>query len=112
MFQLVKELTELPGMIGHEQPVQDYLRRRWAPRCQEIRTTAVGNVLAKVGGQGPRLLIEAHSDEIGVLVSGFAETGQVWVVQKNRLAGRPGRDIHLLGHPCLIQTDKGLVEGV
>lgn len=112
MFQLVKALTELPGMIGHEDPVQEFLHQRWQPHCQQVRTTGVGNVMAKVGGQGRRLLIEAHADEIGVLVKGIAPEGVVWVAPKNARAGRPGRDIHLFGQPCLIQTDKGLVDGV
>ena len=112
MFELVKALTELPGMIGHEDPVQEFLTARWGPYCEDIRTTGVGNVMAKVGGKGPRLLIEAHADEIGVLVSSISPEGIVWVARKNARAGRPGRDIHLFGQPCVIQTDKGLVHGV
>lgn len=112
MFELVKALTELPGMVGQEEPVQEFLRERWEVYCEEVRTTGVGNVMAKVGGEGPRLLIEAHADEIGVLVKTISSKGIVWVAAKNARAGRPGRDIHLLGQPCVIQTDKGLVQGV
>jgi endoglucanase len=109
---LIKTLTELPGMIGHEEPVQEFLRERWKPYAQRIHTTGVGNVLAKIGGNGPKLLIEAHADEIGVLVKGLSPGGLVWVAQKNALAGRPGRDLHLFGQPCVIQTRRGLVPGV
>jgi len=112
MFELIKTLTELPGMIGQEDTVQEFIRQRWSPCCQMLRTTAVGNVLAQVGGQGPRLLIEAHADEIGVLVKGIESRGYLWVAPKNDKAGRPGRDLHLLGQPCGIQTDQGLVLGV
>jgi endoglucanase len=112
MFELVKALTELPGMVGHEEPVQAFLTERWRPHCREVRRTRVGNLMARVGGQGPRLLIEGHADEIGVFVKSISEDGLVWVVQKNARAGRPGRDMHLIGQPCVIQTDRGLVEGV
>ena len=46
MFELVKTLTELPGMIGHEEPVQEFLCQRWEPHCQQVRITGVGNVMA------------------------------------------------------------------
>lgn len=96
MFELIKTLTELPGMIGQEGPVQEFIRQRWQPHCQYMKTTAVGNVIAQVGGRGPRLLIEAHADEIGVLVKGISPDGFVWVAPKNDKAGRPGRDLHPL----------------
>ncbi|NLE75430.1 MAG: M42 family metallopeptidase [Chloroflexi bacterium] len=112
MYELVKALTELPGMIGYEEPVQAFLQKRWTPRCQEVWETGVGNVVARVGGQGPKLLVEAHADEIGALVAAISEQGMIWLSSKNPRAGRPGRDVHYLGHPAVIQTDKGLVEGI
>ena len=112
MFELVKELTEIPGMSGREEEVQNYLMQAWEPKCRSIKRTGVGNLIAEVGGQGPRLLIDAHADEIGVLVKGFSDEGMIWVAPKNGLAGRPGKDIHLLGHSCIIQTEGGHVEGV
>jgi endoglucanase len=114
MFELVKALTELPGMIGHEGPVQDFLIERWKPYCEDIKTTGIGNLMAKVGGKGPRLLIEGHADEIGAVVKSISSEGIVWVAPKNGLAAnlRIGRDLYILGHPCVIQSDQGLVEGV
>lgn len=111
MFELVKELTELPGMVGQEEPVQSFLRERWMPHCREIITTGVGNLIAHIGGRGPRLLIEAHADEVGVLVRGISPEGVIWVGPRWGLQTRPGRDVHYFGHPCLIQTDKGDVPG-
>jgi len=111
MFELVKVLTELPGMVGQEEPVQDFLRSCWAPFCREISTTGVGNLIAHVGGAGPRLLIEAHADEVGVLVRGVSPEVLIWVGPRWGLPARPGRDVHYFGHPCLIQTEKGPVEG-
>src|SRR5207249_4650963 len=83
MFELIKTLTELPGMIGQEDSVQEFIRQSWSASCQLVQTSAVGNVMARVGGQGPRLLIEAHADEIGVLVKGIEARGYVWVAPKN-----------------------------
>lgn len=99
-------------MVGQEDLVQDFLYKRWQPYSQKIEITAVGNLIAHVGGHGPRLLIEAHADEIGVLVKHISEDGFVWVGPKNYLAGNPGQDLYLFGHPCVIQTIKGSVPGV
>jgi endoglucanase len=101
-------------MIGHEDPVQEVLAERWTPYCEEVKTTGVGNVIAKVGGKGPRLLIEAHADEIGVVVKSISSEGIVWVAPKNGLAAklRPGRDLFILGQSCVIQSDEGLIDGV
>ena len=112
MFELLKTLTEIPGMIGHEDLVQDYLEEQWHPYCQDLSRTSVGNLVGRVGGNGPKLLVAAHADEIGMLVKGVSPSGMIWLAAKNRIAGRPGRDIHMLGHKCVIQTYTELVEGV
>nr|MDP9472714.1 M42 family peptidase [Chloroflexota bacterium] len=68
IFDLVKTLTELPGPVGHEDAVQDWLSVRWSGFAQEVRRTRVDNVLARVGGSGRRLLIMGHADEICLMV--------------------------------------------
>ncbi len=68
IFDLVKTLTELPGPVGHEDAVQDWIVDRWGGFAQEVRRTRVDNVLARVGGSGKRLVIMAHADEICFMV--------------------------------------------
>jgi endoglucanase len=98
MFALVKALTELPGPIGHEQPVQDYLAQRWASRTRRVWQTPVGNLFAHVGGQGPRLLIGAHADEICFLVRSVSANGfirlSIWNADRE---GRPPRWLFPIG---------------
>jgi putative aminopeptidase FrvX len=53
VFELVKELTELPGPTGHEDAVQDWIERRWSGFGQDVRRTRVNNILARIGGTGP-----------------------------------------------------------
>ena len=68
LFDLIKTLTELPGPIGYEDTVQDWLETAWTPRSRQIARTGVNNLVAHVGGRGPRLLLQAHSDEICLMV--------------------------------------------
>ena len=56
MFALVKDLSEIPGPVGHEDPVQDWVARDWARFSQSVRRTRVDNVLARVGGSGKKLV--------------------------------------------------------
>jgi tetrahedral aminopeptidase len=64
----VEALCQLPGPTGHEGRVRAYVERSWAERGLEPVADAVGNLLARVGGSGPRVLIQAHMDEVGFLV--------------------------------------------
>jgi putative aminopeptidase FrvX len=52
LFDLIAELTELPGPTGHEDAVQDWLETRWRTFARETRRTRVNNVLALVGVPG------------------------------------------------------------
>ena len=61
VFELVKVLSELPGPTGHEDAVQDWVEQRWTTFAQEVRRTRVNNILARVGGTGPRLVLVAHA---------------------------------------------------
>lgn len=85
MFELIKTLTELAGPVGQEQIVLDYVEQLWHTAGADTARTRVGNVLARGGGQGPRLLLAAHADELCYLVraitpGGFLllANGQAW----------------------------------
>ena len=73
IFELVRTLTELPGPTGHEDAVQDWIYERWRSSAQDIRRSRVNNVLAHIGGRGPRLAIMAHADEICFVVKSITD---------------------------------------
>lgn len=75
VFQRIQELCALAGPTGHEEVVRAWLRDHWQPRTHDWREDAVGNVLCRVGGSGPRLLIQAHMDEIGFVVRYITPSG-------------------------------------
>ncbi|MBX3049887.1 MAG: M42 family metallopeptidase [Caldilineaceae bacterium] len=71
-FDLLKELTELPGIAGHEEAIRARLVELFTPLTDEVRTDALGNVIALkrgTGGAGQRLMLAAHMDEIGLVVT-------------------------------------------
>lgn len=75
----LRELTALDGVAGQETAVVRWLRDRLTPLADEVRVDRMGNVLAtkRGAGGGSHLLIEAHSDEIGGLVTAIEADGKI-----------------------------------
>jgi endoglucanase len=113
IFALVKTLCELPGPVGHEDAVQDWVQERWGGFCQVVRRTRVDNVVAKVGGKGPRLLLMGHADEICLMVKSIHDDGflHLWPYYGDTL-GHPPKSMMPLNQPALVVTGNGNVEGV
>ena len=70
----LKQLISVPGLSGYEAPVRDLIEQEWRLLCDEIHLSRLGNLQALRRGAGPEprpsLLIAAHMDAIGMLVSG------------------------------------------
>lgn len=110
-YELMRELMELAGPTGQESRVMDWIRNRWEGKANRVWTSKSGNVFAHVGGNGPKLLIEGHADETSFMVREINPDGFIWLA-----SGQASRsDItfrYPIGHPALILTRTGLVEGV
>ncbi|PRB43063.1 aminopeptidase [Arthrobacter sp. MYb23] len=111
MFDLLKELTELPGPIGREQAVADYLRDRWALAGADVTVTRVGNVVADLGGKGPRLMIQAHMDEMSLSVRSIDSNGFVRLATGAR-GGNLGILPESVNREAIILTRSGPVNGI
>jgi endoglucanase len=112
VFDLVKTLTELPGPVGHEDTVQDWIAGEWAGFAAKVQRTAVNNVIARVGGTGKRLLLMGHADEICLMVKSVDEDGflRLWPFYGDRLGHVP-RWFSASGQPALVLADSGPVPG-
>jgi putative aminopeptidase FrvX len=113
VFALVKELTELPGPTGHEDAVQDWIASRWGSFALDVRRTRVDNVLARIGGDGPRLVFVAHADEICLMVKSISDDGflHLWPYYADQI-GRPPRWFTPINQPALVVTSNGTIDGV
>jgi endoglucanase len=113
MFDLVKTLTELPGPIGHEDPVNDFLLARWGDRVQRCWSSSVGNLYAHVGGSGRRVLIGGHADEICFMIRSIDPGGflhlAIWNADRE---GRPPRWLFPIGQPARIVGPNIAINGV
>ncbi len=78
LFDLLKELSDLPGASGAEDAVRDRIARALKGHVDELRVDALGNLIALkkgTGSDGRKLAILAHMDEVGLIVTGADEQG-------------------------------------
>lgn len=78
MRETLKALCALSGVSSHEDEVRDYIRWRVEPFADTLRTDSMGNFIVTKRGTkqtGNRLMICAHMDEVGLIVSGITEDG-------------------------------------
>lgn len=113
MFDLVKTLTELDGPTGYEDQVQEWLVGRWTALGLAVERLPIGNLMARLGGEGPRLIIGAHADEISFRVKSIDENGFLWLTSGRGRAEERLPEPVPLGYPARVLLDAaGVVEGV
>lgn len=77
-IDLLTELCETPGTSGREERIRAVVRRELAPVCDEIAVDPLGNLIARRPGHGgPTIMLSAHLDEIGFMVTHVEDGGFV-----------------------------------
>src|SRR5215217_4052546 len=82
MKKLLQQLTEIFGPSGYEDNVRAIVRAEVESLADEIRVDALGNLIvrkksSKPNGDTKKIMIAAHMDEIGLMVSHVDEKGFV-----------------------------------
>jgi tetrahedral aminopeptidase len=73
---LLKRLIETPGVPGREEKQREIAREELGSLTDDVRTDALGSVIGTKRGSGDaRVMIAAHTDEIGYLVKYIDEKG-------------------------------------
>lgn len=106
---ILKKFTGCVGVSGLESKAVAYARKLLAP-YGKVETTALGSVLCRVREAGPgvpHLLLDAHIDEIGLIVTFVDDTGFL------RVSGCGGIDRRLLlASLVTVHAQGGPVKGV
>ncbi len=75
---LLRDLSDAFGPSNHEDQVRDLIRKTITPWVSDIRVDALGNMIAhRPGTNGMRLMLDAHTDEIGIMVRHIDSRGFV-----------------------------------
>jgi endoglucanase len=103
LIELVSRLCDLPGPSGHEEPVREWLRAAWRGRVSDERTDGLGNLLVRVGnGEGPRIALVAHMDEIGFRVRSITPDGFLLLASAQRGYHEPQERRYMVGQPARV----------
>ena len=81
MKDLIKKLTEAYGPSGYEQPIRELIRAEIEGLADEITVNRLGSLVAQrrakpaSGGAPTKVMLAAHMDEIGLMVTHIDENG-------------------------------------
>lgn len=113
MTDIVKELEEFirtPGVSGFEDDIRALIRRK----VSEVKGTSshvddMGNLVVSLagGGKGKHVVVVAHMDELGMLVTNIEQDGSICF---RKMGGIDDRT--LISRVVHIRTRKGVVPGV
>jgi putative aminopeptidase FrvX len=74
----LKKLSEAVGVSGHEDEVRQIIVDAITDRVDEYRVDSIGNVIALKRGDGSsnlKVMVAAHMDEVGLMISQIEESG-------------------------------------
>lgn len=108
--EILQVLTETPGVSGYEGPVRRVLSDYLAPLA-DLTTDRLGSLIAVRHGSDsePKLMIAAHMDEVGFMVTRISEEGfirfqplggwweQVLLAQRVEILTAGGRVVGVIG---------------
>ena len=80
-LKFLSHITTVPGTSGYELPAAEAFARAFEPYCDEVSIDPMGSVLAvqrsSTGAKGPRVMLCAHIDEVGLMTTGVEADGSV-----------------------------------
>jgi putative aminopeptidase FrvX len=107
-IELLRELSEAPGVSGYEQEVCEIIRKH-LQNITVIEQDRLGSIVCRKNGktETPRIMIAGHMDEIGFIVKLITEEG---FIKFSPIGGWWGHV--LLAQRVVIKTRKGDVPGL
>jgi tetrahedral aminopeptidase len=75
MKSLIQKLVETHAPSGNEAPVRDIIKAEVEPYADEIKVDALGNLIVRKGQGDTKVMLSAHMDEIGFIISHIDENG-------------------------------------
>lgn len=104
---MFKILTELQGAPGDESRVREYMAKELAQYSDELIYDNLGGVFGVKKGNGPRVMVAGHMDEVGFMITQITENG---MLRFQPLGGWWNQV--LLAQRVQIMTENGPITGV
>ncbi|AFQ45426.1 M42 family metallopeptidase [Desulfosporosinus meridiei] len=74
-FRILEQLTQIFGPSGSEEQVAEFISAQISPYCDEVISDTLGNLLAVRHGTGKKIMVAAHMDEIGLMITHIDKEG-------------------------------------
>ena len=76
-LDLFKNLTELQGAPGNEHLVRSFMKNELEKYSDEIIQDNLGSIFGVKHGDGPRVMVAGHMDEVGFMVTQITDNGMI-----------------------------------
>src|SRR5690625_3698341 len=106
-LEMFKELTELQAVPGDECLVREFMKKEMEPYADEVIHDNLGGIFGVKHGEGPRVMVAGHMDEVGFMVTQITDNG---MLRFQPLGGWWNQV--LLAQRVQIMTEDGPIPGV
>ncbi|HXB21309.1 MAG TPA: M42 family metallopeptidase [Candidatus Solibacter sp.] len=73
--ELLGKIADAPGPSGFEEPIRKVMVDAMKPYAATLRFDGMGSIIATQGTQGPRVMVDAHMDELGGMIRRITPNG-------------------------------------
>jgi len=89
-MEFLKKLTNVIAPSGNENTVRDIIIEEVKPFADEINVDTLGNLIIRKKGNGKKIMLSAHMDEVGIIATviddkGFVRFSNIGAVNKKAL---------------------------
>ncbi len=77
MVKYIRDLVKIISVSGHEEKIRDYIAEKMAPYFDTVEKDALGNLICHKSGGAKKVMLAAHMDEIGFIVTFIEDDGYV-----------------------------------
>lgn len=106
-LNMFRTLTELQGVPGDEKRVRNYMEEQLSPSADKMIYDNLGGVFGVKHGNGPRVMVAGHMDEVGFMVTQITDNG---MIRFQPLGGWWSQV--MLAQRVQVMTDKSIIPGV
>lgn len=105
--KFLEKLIGVLGVSGDEGRVRDLIKKEIKPFADELTVGKLGSLIARKKGKGPKIMLTAHMDEIGLIVKRINKDGRIVC---SKVGGMD--ELLLIGEKVEVETKKGKLRGV
>lgn len=106
--KFLEKLLDTVSVSGYEEPIQEIIKEEMEDVADKITIDEMNNLVCVMNPDSDvRIMLSAHADEIGLMISNITEKGKLQVIDRGGIIPHtyPGQQV------C-VQTKKGRVYGV